>query len=412
LKKSVFDIAVIGGGPAGIFSSIFASENNASVVLFDKNEEAGGKLPITGNFRCNITNERISEDDYVGSNHLFVKNVFARFSNNDLIEFFSDLNVPFLKEGERYYPLTEKSKTILSALKKKMIENNVEIICKATAEEVKITDGLYEIKTSSGIFQSSAVIICTGGKSYSKRFGSGGGYKIAESLGHRPTFLRPGLTSFNETEGRFASLSGVTLRSVISLEIEGKRVFKESGSLLFTHHGFSGPAVMDASNRLAVSGKESAVISIDFFNGRFRDFDRFYDTLIEDREKKISKIFSGSIPSSLSEIIIREIKINADLKVGETKKESIMQIFRAFNDCRVKVKLNGNFDEAQVTVGGIATDEINPKSMESKLVKNLFFAGEIIDIAGDCGGYNLQFAFSTGYIAGTNARCVGKTTHL
>ena len=403
MKKKSFSTAVIGGGPAGSFSSIFASEYGSEVVIFDKNHKIGGKLPVTGNSRCNITNESISQDNYVGENNDFVRNVFARFSAESLIDYFKELSVSLYREKDRYYPSSGKSSTIIDALEKKLKGNRVELMLNSSVESVSKIRDSFIIESSCGTFSAKSLIICTGGKSYSKIFGSGGGFSLAEQLGHSVRTVSPGLTSFIIKENRFKSLMGVSLEVSLSLHADDRKIFSRSGPILFTHFGVSGPLVMDCSNRLAQFGSAQAEIVIDFLNNAFTDFKSFYEEMSKSDTKRALRFLSKYIPNSLAALVLSNLSINSEAKTSEIKKTKIRELFEFLSECRIIVSLNKNFDEAQVTVGGVKTGEINPRTMESKIVKNLYFAGEVIDIAGDCGGYNLQFAFSTGYIAGKSS---------
>lgn len=401
MKKKDFDLTVVGAGPSGIFCAIFASERGLRVALTDRNSRIGGKIPVTGNSRCNLTNVNISSDNYTGENPLFVRNVFGHYSSEDLIDFFRDMNLRIVSEGEKYYPATKKSETVVEALEKRIKTKNITLFTNTNVTECAKSEGLFISKSNSGEIASESLALCTGGKSYAKIFGSGGGYSLAESLSHTVTRLCPGLTSFDSEEFFFKELSGVSCEAEISLHCGNKRIYQGSGSLLFTHRGFSGPLVMNASNKISKCTGGGGSLTICFLPGKIKEYDSFASYILSKNSKLLKNSLSGIIPASLTESAMKFLKINENMKAGEATPGTIAKLHKILSNSIIKVKANPDFNEAQVTVGGVRTTEINPKSMESKLVRNLYFAGEIIDIAGECGGYNLQFAFSSGYLAGT-----------
>ena len=402
MTKRSFDLIVIGAGPAGSMCAVKAAERGNKVLIIDKNQRIGGKIPITGNSRCNITNENISLENYVGKNRDFVRNVFALFSTSSLIEFFRESSVGLYREKDRYYPLSGKSITVVEALETKLKKNNVDFALGATVVSAEKSKSVFTVESASEIFISKALAICTGGKSYSKAFGSGGGFSLAQHFGHSLTPMNPGLTSFLIKDNIFKSLAGVSTEATLSLISGKKNIYLKSGPILFTHFGISGPVVMDCSNRLAQLELQTAEISIDFLNNAFSDFETFYREISFYPKNSILKLISRYIPNSLARVVLRNLSIYETSVVSSIKKTRARELHDFLTANRITAHLNKNFEEGQVTVGGVKTDEINPKTMESKKVKNLYFAGEVLDIAGDCGGYNLQFAFSTGYIAGNN----------
>ena len=403
MKKKDFDIVIVGAGPSGIFCAIFASERGLRVALIDRNSKIGGKIPITGNCRCNLTNQFISSENYTGENPMFVKNVLARYSSEDLIDFFRNLNMAIVSEGDRFYPMTKKSETVVEVLDRRVRTKNITILTDTNVMKCEKILNEFHIHSTTGDISSNSIAICSGGKSYSKLFKSGGGYSIAKSFSHTVTKLYPGLTSLDTDSEDMIKLSGVSLEAEVSLFCGEEKVFQRKGSLLFTHRGFSGPVAMDASNRISKCNGLPVNLSICFLSGKLKNFESFMNHINGYRTKLLKNSISGILPASLTEAAMQNIRVRDDIKVNEARRDTLMKLHKVLTNFNIRVKKNGDFDEAQVTVGGVRTSEIDPKRMESKLVKNLFFAGEILDIAGDCGGYNLQFAFSTGKIAGMNA---------
>lgn len=403
MTKKDFDLAVVGAGPSGIMCAIAAARRGKSVILFDRNAKPGGKLPVTGNARCNLTNRSISEKNYTGENPMFVKNVFARFSRDELLEFFGNEGVKTVYEGDKCYPSTKKSSTVTDALERALGMCKIRFDSEANVNSCLKKNDLFFISSSSGQFSSSSLALCCGGMSYSKIFGSGGGYLIAESFSHETTPLIPGLTSFFSNDRIIKSLPGVACRAAATLLCSGKSVFENEGEVLFTHRGISGPLVLDASNRIGDCTENACELVLDFVRGRFDDSDSFERHVLSERKKMLKNSLSGILPSSLTEAVIFSAGGKPEMKASDAGKDFLKAFYWQLSRRRFKIKLNPDFNEAQVTVGGIKTSSVNPRTLESLIVKKLFVCGEMLDIAGDCGGYNLQFAFSSGYIAGNNA---------
>ena len=402
-----FDVIIIGGGAAGMMAAITAAEYGDKVLILERNDILGKKLLITGKGRCNVTNnsdnENIMKNIPTGSRFLY--SALAGFSAYDVMDFFESLGVPLKTErGNRVFPVSDKASDIVNALKNRLKELDVKII-NERAEKI-ITDNssgkpfVTGVKCGKNIYKAEKIILCTGGKSYPGTGSTGDGYKMAKELGHSITELKPSLVPIN-TEEDTKPMMGLSLKNVtLTLKNEkNKALYQELGEMLFTHFGVSGPLVLSAS---AFIKNESYKLYIDLkpaldekkLDARIlRDFE-------EAKNKNISNVLRKLLPEKLiPEILIRS-GISAETKVNVITREQRKKLIENLKALTFTVRSLRPIEEAIITDGGISLKEIDPKTMQSKLVDGLYFAGEIIDCAAYTGGYNLQIAFSTARLAG------------
>ncbi len=403
-------VAVVGGGPAGMMGAIYASLNGASVTLFEKNNRLGKKLGITGKGRCNVTNDCENSEflKNVISNPKFLYASISNFETSDTKAFFENAGVPLKTErGRRVFPVSDKAIDIVNALKTTMENYGV------TVKNEKVTDifaenGVFKgLKTSRGEYSFDAVIVATGGVSYTGTGSDGDGFRFAKSLGHEITPLVPSLVPI-ETVEDVSEIMGVSLKNVV-LKIKnnetGKIVFEELGEMLFTHFGISGPLTLSASCHMQKiqSGKYSAII--DFKPALDRQ--TLDNRVLSDFSKQLNKDFQNSLggllPAKIIPFMIKKCGIDPTAKVNSITKEQRGKLLDTLKGLTLEIDGFRPINEAIVTQGGVKTNEINPSSMESKKVKGLYFAGEVIDVDAYTGGYNLQIAFSTGALAGTHS---------
>lgn len=403
-------IAVIGGGPAGMMGAIYGAMNGASVTLFEKNDRLGKKLAITGKGRCNVTNDCDNNEflKNVISNPKFLYASINNFDTSDTKAFFENAGVPLKTErGRRVFPVSDSAHDIVSALKKTLVEYG------CTVKNEKVKDILTKngkvtgIKTSLGEYFFDAVIVATGGASYTATGSDGDGFRFARSLGIELTPLVPSLVPLETTQD-VSEIMGLSLKNVV-LKIRnnqtGKIVFEELGEMLFTHFGLSGPLVLSASCHMQKMerGKYSAII----------DFKPALDTktldnrVLSDFSKALNKDFinslGGLLPAKIVPYIVKKTGILPTTKVNAITKEQRTLLVDTLKGLTLEIKGFRHLNEAIITQGGIKTSEINPSTMESKKIKGLYFAGEVIDVDAYTGGYNLQIAFSTGALAGTHS---------
>ncbi len=404
-------IAVIGGGAAGLMASIRAAENGAKVILFEKNERLGRKLRITGKGRCNLTNRcELSEFlSNVPTNPRFLYAALSSFNPEDTISFFEELGVPLKTErGRRVFPVSDRADDIADALVKRCRELKVTIVRETVSELIVAEQKIDRVHTESGDYPVDAVILCTGGKSYPKTGSDGDGYRMAASLGHTIVPIRPSLVPLVEEGHLCSQLQGLSLRNIgfrIVDLVRQKSVYEDFGELLFTHFGLSGPVVLSASAHLSEIQPKRYEAQIDLKPAL--DPEKLDHRLLSDFGKYANRDFANALddllPQKMITPFIRLSGIDPHKKVNSVTKGEREQLLSLFKYFRVSLKGLRPIDEAIVTRGGVSTKEINPSTMESKLVRGLWFAGEIIDVDAYTGGFNLQIAFSTATLAGRNA---------
>lgn len=403
------NIAVIGAGPAGIMAAGMAATDDNNVYLFEKNGRIGKKLRITGKGRCNITNA--CEKDELMKNiprgARFLYSAFSNFSNQDLISFMESIGVPTkVERGNRVFPESDSAVTVIEALAKYLKRKNVHLVNAKVARLIIENQCIKGLVTDDGrSIKADAVIVATGGKSYPQTGSTGDGYIMAKDAGHTVTPLKPSLVPLVCAEKWARELTGLSLKNV-ALKIvneSGKKVYEDFGEMLFTHFGISGPIVLSASAHM--SGGEKYKVFIDLKPALTEE--QLDKRLIRDFEKYGKKDFIHALddllPKRLIETIINLSEINPRIKTCELTKKQRQAFLSLLKALPLTVTGFRSIEEAIITSGGIKTDEINPKTMESKLIKNLYFAGEIIDADAYTGGFNLQIAFSTGYVAGKGA---------
>ena len=414
-------VVVIGGGPAGMMAAITASQKGNHVILIEKMKSLGRKLLITGKGRCNITSSLPIEDFIKNTpgNGKFLYSCYQSFTNKDIIKFLKEEGLEVKEErGNRVFPITDHSQDVLDCFMKKLKKSNVEIHYNEKVEEIlykekeeeKIVKG---IKTNKEVIEADKVILATGGKSYPLTGSTGDGYDLAKKLGHTIKDIKPSLVPLEIYEKDVCKeLQGLSLKNV-SIKIldseKNKHIYEDFGEMLFTHFGVSGPIILSSSAHLVryknIEEKyknRSIKLVIDFkpalseqkLEARIlRDFDEL-------KNKQYKNSLDKLLPQKLIPVIVKESKIDATKKVNEITKEERRNLVHLLKNFTLEIKAFRPIEEAIITSGGINIKEINPKTMESKIVKNLYFAGEIIDVDSYTGGFNLQIAYSTGYVAG------------
>ena len=408
-------IVVIGGGPAGLMAAITAAQKyggtKAMVTLIEKNERIGRKLMITGKGRCNVTNN-CDVDALIKNtpkNARFLYSAFSKFTPQDVMDFFESNGVPLKTErGNRVFPVSDKAVDIVDALSRVTKKSGVKTVCGEAASIILNNVGIEAVKLKNGeTIKADAVVLATGGMSYPVTGSTGDGYKIAKALGHTVTDIKPSLVPIECHEGFCSHLAGLSLKNVnLSVFEEGKKkpVFSEQGEMLFTHFGISGPLVMSSSAymRKMDSRRYTAVIDLK----PALDTEQLDKRILRDFGEQTNKDFSNSLdkllPKSLIPVIVNLSGINPHLKVNQISREERMRLVFLLKGFTLNITGFRPIEEAIVTSGGISVKEINPATMESKIINGLYFAGEVIDTDAFTGGFNLQIAFSTGYLAGSN----------
>lgn len=412
-------VIVIGGGPAGMMAAISSAEAGNKVILLEKKERLGRKLLITGKGRCNITSSLPINDfiQNIPGNGQFLYSSFKNYNNEDIIQFLKTQGLEVKEErGNRIFPITDKSLDVLNCFKKVLKELYVEIIYNTKVIEIiqKKEQEKLQVKTENNkIYEAEKVIIATGGKSYPLTGSTGDGYKIAEKLGHTVTKIRPSLVPLESHDKKLCkNLQGLSLRNV-KIEIKNiendKIIYEDFGEMLFTHFGVSGPTILSSSAHLVrykniekLLKNKKIILKIDFKPALSEEKldERILRDFAEFKNKQFKNSLDKLLPQKLIPVIIERSKINPDKKVNEISKRERKNIVKLLKNFELTISDFRPIDEAIITSGGINIKEINPKTMESKIVPGLYFAGEVIDVDAYTGGFNLQIAYSTGYTAG------------
>lgn len=403
-------IAVIGGGAAGLIAAGKAASMGNRVTLFEKNDRVGMKLGITGKGRCNITNDADIEDfiKMYPRNGKFLYSALYNFTNRDIIALVEKEGVKTkVERGGRVFPVSDKARDVVRALKKYAVKNGAEIITEMVEDIITAEDTVKGVKTKKGVFECDAAIICTGGKSYPKTGSTGDGYKMAEKLGHTIIEPKASLIPLITEEKWVKEIMGLSLRNIriTAFNAKNKKVFSDFGEMLFTHFGISGPVVLSMSAYLKNIGKEKYRVEIDLKSAL--DDEKLIARINRDFEKytkrHIINAMDDLLPKALIPIVIDLAGIEPHKSVNDISKAEKLSLIRVLKHLPLTAVGTRPVEEAIVTSGGVSVKEINPSTMESKIVKGLYFAGEVIDVDGYTGGYNLQAAYSTGYLAGESA---------
>ncbi|MDD2890360.1 MAG: NAD(P)/FAD-dependent oxidoreductase, partial [bacterium] len=404
------EVIIIGGGASGLIAGISAArhgKNPKNILIIEKNPTLGRKITVTGNGRCNLTNTNITLDKYYGENTKCLNNIFGRFSHKDTVEFFESIGIILKTEDKgRVFPITNQAITVLDLLIEEITHFRINIKTTERVNEITPTTQGWKVITSKDTYRSKYIILTTGGKSYPQLGSSGEGLEFARKLGHRIVEPKPALVPIELSGNWFHKLQGVKSDVELTLTSKNKVIATEKGELLFTHYGISGPIVMDMS-RLVTDylPKPETKVFINFFP----DFtvDKLTQFFISRGQAYPQKTFLNSLfgvlPKKLCYVLMRELGVTEDKHIHQLSKKELCAIADRLIHWYIDIKQTRPFAESMVTAGGIAMDEVNSRTMESLKVKGLYFVGEILDIDGVSGGYNLQFAWSTGYIAGLYA---------
>lgn len=404
-------VVVVGGGPAGMTAAIAAAENGHDVLLLEQNEKLGKKLYITGKGRCNITNACDTEELFgnVTRNAKFLYSAFYTYDNSRVMQFFKEHGLALKTErGNRIFPVSDHSSDVIGTLQKVLKEKGVRVrlntkVVKILSDKEKVCgiclEGGEEITLDN-------LIIATGGFSYQSTGATGDGYRFAKELGHEVTKLRPALVPFCTKEDYVKELQGLSLKNVtVSIYRKNKKVYEDFGEMLFTHFGVSGPLILSASSRIP-GDIENEELSMEIDLKPALTKEQLDKRILRDFEENQNKQFKNAIPKLLPlkmiPVVIELSGIQPEKKVNEITKEEREQLVKTMKHFPVTITGLRDFNEAIITRGGVSVKEINPSTMESKKIKHLYFAGEVMDVDAVTGGFNLQIAWSTGYLAGAS----------
>ena len=418
------NVCVIGGGAAGLMAAYAAGKNGHNVTVFEKNEKLGKKIYITGKGRCNFTNDS-SVDDFMQNivrGKKFMTGALYTFSPQQAIAFFEDMGMPVkVERGNRAFPVSDHASDVTKALETACKRQGVRIhlneevigitsdiipmpdIKEGCMSDIMPTSDIITIRTSKDTYEFDEVVIATGGMSYPSTGSTGDGYRFAKTFGHTITDIRPGLCGLNLADDRFKSLQGLALKNVkITLKNGNRILYEELGEVLFTHFGISGPLILTVSsminrldlNNISMTLDLKPALEMDVLDKRLlRDFDKY-------KNKQIANALVELLPQKLIPILLRFAGIDEKKTVNILTKEERSKLVQTLKELPLKIRSLRGFEEAIITSGGIDLSEISPKTMESKKHKHIRFCGEVLDVDAFTGGFNLQIAFATGYVAG------------
>ena len=394
-------VGIIGAGASGVFAALILKQNYIDTTVIERNTNALKKIYATGNGRCNFTNRNVSYKNYHGENPKFTISAIKKFDNNDVIEFFNDMGIPEVElENGKIFPKSLQASSIVKQMMCLANHLEVEFIFDSFVDDVRKNGDVFEVKSNDSIYKFDYLIVACGSKAYKKSGSDGNGYILMKKLGHNIVKTHPGIVQLRLNGDSFKKMSGTKFKANAKLVVDGKEVFEFYHDVLFTDYGISGPTILQLSGD-AIRAKNNGLdvkIRIDTVD---LDENKLYEHLIYiislNYYKKINELLVGLINDNLIEEVLNQAGISYDINVCELSKEEIYKLAHTLKNLEFSVSGYKDEDSGQITCGGVDTDEINPSTMESKKIKNLYIIGEIMDVDGDCGGYNLQWAFSSAY---------------
>jgi predicted Rossmann fold flavoprotein len=400
--EKTLDAIVIGAGPAGMFASQLLAGGGLTVLLLERNDTAGKKLLLSGQGQCNLTHAGRIEDFFCHypEKERFVKHSLYAFDNNRLLEFFRVAGITFLTDDNgKIFPSSRKAEEIRKCLVNNCRLSGVKVEYNAFVSRLtRLKDGIYKVSSQKKDFISRNLLIATGGRSYPATGSTGDGYNFARLLGHNIITPRPALSSFVIDEYPFHNCAGISFKNIkVKLIPKKNRPVIRSGDLLLTHKGLSGPVILHLS-RYASDGDE---LRINFTQEQNKEKSKadFLNVCSVERSGSVRSLLKRSLPERIADALLAEAGFSTGTVISQLNKKNLLDLCTLLYDYPMRIKSAGNFDEAMVTAGGVDCREIEPRSMESKLHKGLYFIGEVLDVDGESGGYNLQFAFSSAYAA-------------
>ena len=394
-------VGIIGAGASGVFAALILKQNYIDTTVIERNANALKKIYATGNGRCNFTNRNVSYKNYHGENPKFTISAIKKFDNYDVIEFFNDMGIPEVElENGKIFPKSLQASSIVKQMMCLANHLEVEFIFDSFVDDVRKNGDVFEVKSNGSLCKFDYLIIACGSKAYKKSGSDGNGYILMEKLGHNIVKTHPGIVQLRLNGDSFKKMSGTKFKANAKLVVDGKEVFEFYHDVLFTDYGISGPTILQLSGE-AIRAKNKGLdvkIRIDTVD---LDENKLYEHLIYiislNYYKKINELLVGLINDNLIEEVLNQANIEYDINVCELSKEEVYKLAHTLKNLEFSVSGYKDEDSGQITCGGVDTDEINPSTMESKKIKNLYIIGEIMDVDGDCGGYNLQWAFSSAY---------------
>lgn len=399
-------IIIVGGGAAGMMAAIIARRNGSYVTILERNDRVGKKLLATGNGRCNYTNRYLNLENFHGSNEKFIKEVLDSFSVDRTIDFFEHLGItPSIEDDGKVFPLSYQSSSMLDVLRQEMEHLGIELITDAQVVSISKQDMFHVKLKDNSILNCDKLILATGGMAMPVSGSDGIGHRLAKELGHTVTDLYPSLVQLKLKGNIFKQIKGVKVVGKVGVYKNNKLLREDSGDILFTDYGISGPPILQISRNAIVSDFNDVVLRVNLMgNKRFEVVKEYLvNRFAYMGHKKLTESLIGFVNKRLILPIVKEVNLNKDMMVAHLTMEDIEKLAKLFTDWRFEITGHNGWGQAQTTAGGVLTDEIKSRTMESKKVDGLYIIGELLDVDGDCGGFNLQWAWSSGYLAGNGA---------
>ncbi|MDO5017741.1 MAG: NAD(P)/FAD-dependent oxidoreductase [Lagierella massiliensis] len=394
-------IGIIGGGASGVFASILLSEMGHEVHIFERNDKLLKKIYATGNGRCNFTNRNIGIENYHGENEKFAMSVIKNFGYDECVSFFNRLGVKELElEDGKIYPMSLQSLTIAKALIDETVNKNVHIHLNSYIKKIDFKKGIRILKYDNHGYKLDYLIVATGGRAMPKSGSDGNGYKLLEDLGHTITHTHPGIVQLTTKQELYKGIQGTKVMGDVYLVKNGEKTLRQSSDILFTDYGISGPGILQISGRCIseLLDDKKVYVSLDLVPHMKEDelFEFLISSISQNGYKTPQKILNGIIHDNISKLIVKDLNIEKEFSNGLTKEE-IKSICKKCKDLRLEITGYKSEKDGQVTCGGVNTKEVSPKSLNSKIYDKLYLIGEILDVDGDCGGYNLHWAWASAY---------------
>lgn len=400
---AVWDVIVIGAGPAGLMAAITCARRSRKVLILEGHSKPGAKLLISGGGRCNLTNLRVTEKDYHTGQPRTVRNILSAFPVDQTLAFFHDLGVETVfEEGTKYFPEKQSARAILDALLGEIKRLGVELELAKKVTDIAGREGAFQITGKNFSYEAKRILIATGGLSYPETGSDGTGYGFAKCFGHRMVPTSPALTSFLTDDPHWKNLAGITVPVKLKLEVDGKDIASSEGVMLLTHTGFSGPAVLDISGVWCRCLSKQKKILADFLPQKIEtEFRREILRALDEHPKASWKRFlSGYFPDRLVEVLLIKCDVMSGKPIVNSSRQEREDVMKGLRRFFLQVSGVYGYEKAEVTSGGVNLDDLDSKTLESKLCPGMFFAGEILDVDGRIGGFNLQWAWASGFVAG------------
>jgi predicted Rossmann fold flavoprotein len=405
----IYDVVIVGAGAAGLMTAITASGSGLRILLLEGQAKVGAKILMSGGTRCNVTNKGVSEKDYNSRQIIFVRNILRSFNNERTLQFFEDLGVEMVLEPTgKYFPATHSGKTVLDALLRKTKECGITLLTGHKVKGLAAGKNSFTLSGEGFHFEARNVVLTTGGLSYPSSGSDGTGLKLAQALGHPMIETAPALTPLMSADADFKTLSGIAFEAQLTLLADGKPCFCRRDGFLFTHFGFSGPAALDISRHwLKTAGRKQMIVNfIPAFN---EDSLRAHFSRIRENagRRTVKSVLNDLMPERLADVLLKKAGIEGASPVNQLEKQALRGLMDACLQYSLDITGVYGYGKAEATAGGVDLAQVNPKTLESRIVPGLFFAGEILDVDGRIGGFNFQWAWSSGRAVG-EALCKGR----